>query len=404
MISATGALIVLGYAFLLVKTSDYGTGTKEDIQAINDILKERKIKNFKDQYAYVCSKRKYSHYNEYEIQIPIGKTTEDLEKCIPAVETYFRNNASLEYRTKRIFIKLYTSELPKLINFQPVKVDKTRGLTLFLGNTREGVILEDLSVNPHLSIVGSTGSGKSVFVNSILCNLIENYTEKELELVLFDLKGNELNEYKNLKHTVYHTVDTEETIEYFEVLENEMKARYQKLGNYRDIKSYNNAHPNDPMKYQFIVIEECISLVQYKKHYNQLGVIMSKARACGMHFMLTTQRPSADIIPKIAYTHVGIKVGLKTSSAQESLNAIEMPGLEKINNPGAGIINLNGHYMYFQGSFIDDDKILEITKKHVRTDKKEQVKVCDAEADKATKRKKEVVKTVNKKFFKFEEE
>lgn len=399
MLSSTGTMIVLAWAFLLVKTTDYNTDKKEDIQAINDIFKEKKFKNFKDQYAYVCSKRKYSHYNEYEIQIPLGKTTDDLEKCIPAVETYFKNNASIEYRNKRIFIKLHTTELAKKYDFQPVKVDKSKGLSLFLGNAREGAILEDLSVNPHLSVVGSTGSGKSVFVNCILCNLIENYTEEELELVLFDLKGNELNEYENLKHTVYHTRDVEEAIEYFDDLADELKARYQKLGNYRDIKAYNKANPNDRMKYQFIVIEECFSLLQYKKHYNKLGEVMSKARACGMHFMLTTQRPNGDIIPKVAYTHVGIKVGLRTSSAQESVNAIEMAGLEKINNVGAGIINLNGNYKYFQGSYLDDDKILEITKKHARTDKEGQINTSGAK-----KEKKEVAKTVNKKLFKFEEE
>lgn len=402
MISATGALMILGYAYFLVKTSDYGEVKKKDVEAINDILKEKKVKNFKDQYAYVCSKREYSYYNEYEIQIPVGRTTEDLEKCIPAVETYFKNNAKVEYRSKRIFIKVYTTELAKNYGFQPIKIDKSKGLSLFLGNAREGAILEDLSENSHLSVVGASGSGKSVFVNCILCNLIENYTENELELVLFDLKGNELNEYKNIKHTIYHTIDVEETIEYFNVLEYEMKDRYRKLGNYRDIKAYNKANPHDKMKYQFIVIEECMSLVQYQKHYNKLGEIMSKARACGMHFMLTTQRPSGDVIPKIAYTHVTIRVGLRTSSAQESINAIEMGGLEKINEVGRGIIKINGRFVGFQGSYISDDEILEITKKHAKTLEKEPLRTDESRSIKETK--KGTVKTVNKKMFKFEEE
>ena len=350
----------------------------------------------------MCSRKEYSYYNEYEIQIPIGKTTDDLEKCISAIETYFRNDAKLEYRAKRVFFKVYTTELAKHYDFQPVKIDKDKGLTLFLGNAREGAILEDLSINPHLSVVGSTGSGKSVFVNCILCNLIENYTENELELVLFDLKGNELNEYKNLKHTVYHTTDVEETIEYFDVLDYEMKDRYRKLGNHRDIKSYNKANPHDPMKYQFIVLEECVSLVKYQKHYNKLGELMSKGRACGMHFMLTTQRPSGDIIPKIAYTHVRIRVGLSTSSAQESINAIEMGGLEKINTVGRGIIKINGHFVGFQGSYISNDKILEITKKHAKTLEKEPIRTDESRSTKEPK--KETVKTVNKKMFKFEEE
>ena len=215
-----------------------------------------------------------------------------------------------------------------------------------------------------------------------MCNLIENYTPNELELVLFDLKGNELNEYMNLEHTIFHTRKVKDTIEYFDQLAKELEQRYERLGNFRDIKAYNKANPDNLMKYQFIVIEECFSLLQYKKHYEKLGEIMSKARACGMHFMLTTQRPNGDIIPKVAYTHVGIKVGLRTSSAQESINAIEVPGLEKISDRGAGIINLNGRYIFFKGSYISDEQITNIARKYTRKSEKQFLKETAARENK----------------------
>ena len=157
-------------------------------------------------------------------------------------------------------------------------------------------------------------------------------------------------------------------------LAKELEQRYERLGNFRDIKAYNKANPDNLMKYQFVVIEECFSLLQYKKHYEKLGEIMSKARACGMHFMLTTQRPNGDIIPKVAYTHVGVKVGLRTSSAQESINAIEAPGLEKISDRGAGIINLNGRYIFFKGSYISDEQITNIARKYTRKSEKQFLK------------------------------
>ena len=122
--------------------------------------------------------------------------------------------------------------------------------------------------------------------------------------------------------------------------------------------------------------------MQYKKHYDKLGEIMSKARACGMHFMLTTQRPNGDIIPKVAYTHVGIKVGLRTSSSQESINAIEVPGLEKISDRGAGIINLNGRYIFFKGSYISDEQIAAITKKYAKKGRKQLLKDVPVNNDK----------------------
>ena len=180
------------------------------------------------------------------------------------------------------------------------------------------------------------------------------------------MKGNELNEYKDLYHTRYHTNSVEAAIEFFPVLREEMISRYQKLGNHRTIQSYNKANPNNRMKYQFIVVEECYSLIGNKEAWRVLGDILSKARACGMHLLLTTQRPTSDVIPGFVTTHLGIRVGLKTNKAQESKNAIEITGLEKLTNPGSGIINFSGKYEYFQGFYISDEKIEQITAKYRR--------------------------------------
>lgn len=366
MLSPLGLSAIFGYAYFLVKTSDFFEIKQKDVDSINDIFKEKKIKNFKDQYAFVSDKKEYSCFNEYEITIPLGKGVEDLQCCLSALETYFKNEVIIEYKFKKVFLKVYTTDLQEFYPFEVFDVDKNKGLCLFLGHSRDGVILEDLSINSHLSVVGSTGSGKSIFVNCILCNLIENYSYQELELILFDLKGNELNEYKNLRHTVFHTTDPDEVISYFDVLDLEMKERYKKLNTHRDIISYNRSNPYDPMKYQFIVIEECVSLVGFKKYGEKLGLLMSKGRACGMHFLLTTQRPSTDIIPKIAYTHVKIRVGLSTTSGQESINAIEKTGLELIDTVGRGMVKTGNKYISFQGAYISNDQILEITKKHNR--------------------------------------
>ena len=95
MLSFIATSFILGYAYLLATTPK---NDKKDIEAINDIFKEKKLSNFKDEYACVSGKKEYKHYTEYYVNIPLGKTTDDLEKCIPAIETYFKNNASVEYR------------------------------------------------------------------------------------------------------------------------------------------------------------------------------------------------------------------------------------------------------------------------------------------------------------------
>lgn len=354
---------ILGYAYSLVKGDPMDC---EEVNVLHEIFDEKKLKNSKGVAAKVYKFIKYDTYTEFYIDIPLGKSVSDLEKCIESIETNFKNNASIEYKKNEVYLKIYTTNLEEFYTYTTYKVDKTKGLNVVLGMSRDGVIERNLNTDPHLSVVGATGGGKSVYVNSMLCQLIENYSADELELVLLDLKGNELNEYKDLYHTKYHTNDINEAINYFTIMRYEMIERYHQLGNYRSIQSYNKANPNNKMKYQFIVVEECFSLIGNKEAWHLLGDILSKARACGMHILLTTQRPTSDVIPALVTTHLGIRVGLKTNKAQESKNAIEITGLEKITTPGSGIINFSGKYEYFQGFYISDEKIEQITAKYRR--------------------------------------
>ncbi len=336
----------------------------KDIWAINEIFIEKKIKNSKDHYAQIYKVEEQACYKKYYVSLPVGKSSEDLDKCVAALETYFKNDVSICSTENDVYIKIYTTRLKSKYTYQTHQVEKTKGLSLVLGVTRSGILVQDLSVNPHLSVIGSTGSGKSVYVNSILCNLIENYTPQELELVLIDLKGNELNEYKNLMFTKYHTTSCQEATAYFKQIKIEMTERYKILGHHRSIQSYNKANPKNKMKYQFVVIEECYSLINNKEAWLLIADLLSKARACGVHFLLTTQRPTSDVIPPMVTTHLAIRVGLKTNKSRESENAIETKGLERLTVPGSGIININGSYERFQGFYIDDKKVAQITDKY----------------------------------------
>ena len=354
---------ILGYAYSLVKGDPMDC---EEVNVLHEIFDEKKLKNSKGVAAKVYKFIKYDTYTEFYIDIPRGKSVSDLEKCIESIETHFKNNASIEYKKNEVYLKIYTTHLKEFYTYTTYKVDKTKGLNVVLGMSRDGVIERNLNTDPHLSVVGATGGGKSVYVNSMLCQLIENYSADELELVLLDLKGNELNEYKGLYHTKYHTNNINEAINYFGIMRYEMIERYHQLGNHRSIQSYNKANPHNKMKYQFVVVEECFSLIGNKEAWHLLGDILSKARACGMHILLTTQRPTSDVIPALVTTHLGIRVGLKTNKAQESKNAIEITGLEKLTTPGSGIINFSGKYEYFQGFYISDEKIEQITAKYRR--------------------------------------
>ncbi len=121
-------------------------------------------------------------------------------------------------------------------------------------------------------------------------------------------------------------------------------------------------------------------MIGNKKAWNLLGDILSKARACGIHILLTTQRPTAEVIPALVTTHLGIRVGLKVNKKQESLNAIDMEGLERLTAHGSGIINLSGNYERIQGFYISDKQIEQITSKY-RIKKQTQSKTKKAPKD-----------------------
>lgn len=353
-----------GILWVATKLLEKNPMESKEVEVVNEVFVEKKIKNSKEQYAQIYRVEEGASFNKYYVGLPIGKASEDLEKCVPALKTYFKNDVSIEQTEKEVFIKIYTTRLKSKYTYQTHSVEKDKGLSLVLGVTRSGILVQDLSVNPHLSVIGSTGSGKSVYVNSILCNLIENYTPQELELVLMDLKGNELNEYKDLIFTKYHTTSCQGAVNYFKQIKNGMMERYKILGYHRSIQSYNKANPKNKMKYQFVVIEECYSLINNKEAWLLIADLLSKARACGVHFLLTTQRPTSDVIPPMVTTHLAIRVGLKTNKSRESENAIETKGLERLTVPGSGIININGSYERFQGFYIDDKKVAQITDKY----------------------------------------
>ena len=333
---------IVGLAYQMIKRDPLDC---KEVRAIHEIFEECRFKNSKNQSAYVYKVIDEDSYKEFYINIPIGKSVSDLNKCLGAITTYFRNDVTIGQTQSEIYIKVYTRYLQDYCPYRTHLVDKSKGLCVVLGMCRDGVLTKTLSTDPHLSVIGATGSGKSTYVNALLCQLIENYTSDELELILLDLKGNELNEYKDLYHTKYHTTDRDEVVSYFQTLQTEMIERYKKLANHRNIQSYNKANPT-----------------------------------CGIHILLTTQRPTAEVIPALVTTHLGIRVGLKVNKKQESLNAIDMEGLERLTAHGSGIINLSGNYERIQGFYISDKQIEQITSKY-REKKQTQSKPKKAQKD-----------------------
>ena len=272
-------------------------------------------------------------------------------------------------------------EIPKeersILSYEDLQKDYVKdinGLYVNLGaDTKNNIYNLDLCKTPHLLISGTTGSGKSVLVNSILTSLLMNYTPKELELVLIDVKQVEFSIYKGIPHLLCDTItDLKDTKVILQDCIDSINVRYELLkdNNCRNIQEYNK-YNDVKMKYKLIVIDELAELFMlenksrfradlegYDRIENQLCRIAQIGRACGVHLILATQRPSTDVITGLLKSNIPSRIALSVSSAVDSKVILDTTGAEKLTGKGDMLLKLigNNNLIRLQSSFISDEE------------------------------------------------
>ncbi|RZP31159.1 DNA translocase FtsK [bacterium] len=220
-------------------------------------------------------------------------------------------------------------------------------LTLAIGKTTSGEISTlNLAKMPHLLIAGTTGSGKSVCLNTIICSLLYNSTPEELKFVIVDPKKVEMTLYKSLKG--YHLLgmeDFEESIVTkpdnatlaLRAVEKEMSRRYDTLADavVRNIQEYNAkkvASSEEIMPYIVVVVDELADLMMLnaKEVEQPIARLAQLARAVGIHLVIATQRPSVDVITGLIKANFPSRIAFQVASKIDSRTILDMPGAEKL--------------------------------------------------------------------------
>lgn len=270
-------------------------------------------------------------------------------------------------------------EIPKenrdVLTFEQLQKDYVKdanGLYINLGeDTQNNIYNVDLCKTPHLLISGTTGSGKSVLVNTILTSLLLNYTPNELELILVDVKQVEFSIYKKIPHLICDTITNlqDTKIVLSECIE-DISRRYETLkeSNCRNIQEYNRIK-EEKMKYRLIVIDELAELFMlenksrfradlegYDRIENQLCRIAQIGRACGVHLILATQRPSTDVITGLLKSNIPSRIALSVSSSVDSKVILDCVGAEKLTGKGDMLFKMigNNDCIRLQSAFISD--------------------------------------------------
>ncbi|KGR73590.1 DNA translocase FtsK [Ureibacillus manganicus] len=235
----------------------------------------------------------------------------------------------------------------------------------------------DLRKMPHGLIAGATGSGKSVCINSILVSLLYKADPHELKLMLIDPKVVELAPFNNIPHLVSPVItDVKTATAALKWAVEEMERRYQLFAHVgvRDLSRYNkqaekNGNKNK-LPYILIVIDELADLMMMAPSdvEESIARIAQKARACGIHLIVATQRPSVDVITGLIKSNIPTRIAFAVSSQIDSRTILDSQGAERLLGRGDMLYLGNGMSapIRIQGTFVTDDEIEEIID-HVRS-------------------------------------
>ncbi|MCK8624237.1 DUF87 domain-containing protein [Apilactobacillus sp. M161] len=231
----------------------------------------------------------------------------------------------------------------------------------------------DLRKMPHGLIAGATGSGKSVFLNSLLVSLLYKATPAELKMILIDPKAVEMAPYNDIPHLISPVIsDAKQASAALNWAVKEMDQRYEKLAasGARNIEQFNKMAEEHKqyglkMSYILIVIDELADLMMVASAEVQDYIvrITQKARAAGIHLIVATQRPSVDVITGTIKNNIPTRVAFMVSSQVDSRTIIDTAGAERLLGKGDMLYLGNGssQSMRLQGTFITSKEIEKIT-------------------------------------------
>ncbi len=196
-------------------------------------------------------------------------------------------------------------------------------------------IFGNIEKMPHLLIAGATGSGKSVTIHSLILSLLYKNSPTTLKLILIDPKRVELSIYEHIPHLIAPVItENKKAIGVFRWAISEMERRYDVLldAGCRDVKSYNNSHREEPLPFLIIVVDELADLMTtYGREVEGSIVRLAQmARATGLHLILSTQRPSVEVITGLIKANITSRIALQVASQIDSRTILDTAGAEKL--------------------------------------------------------------------------
>ncbi len=328
------------------------------------------LKNPQGEYPKLYRKFKVDNGFRFLMTIPIGLSLKDFVKLQEALEQQIKTKVVIIYKNGFVEITSIQEDLKELYSFELQEASQiSEGIKIPLGYSLDGLEYISLKEHPHSFVVGSTGGGKSVCLKSIMVFLINNYSTEELEIYLGDLKFVEFALFKNVGLVKDFKTSVLDVTEQVRTLLEETERRYQLFESVgvTNIFDYNKKFPKRKLKYQILIIEEVVNLLQDSKKtaMKLLKRLISISRNSGLYCIFSTQRPSADVIDSVVKANISNRIVFHTESEKDSVICLDEIGAEALDIKGRGILKVGSQKKVFQGFYISDDEVKEYIKPYL---------------------------------------
>ena len=363
------------------KTSEDNSAIEGNISKLENVLKSFGV------IAKVVEVHVGPTVSQYELEIASGTrvnkiTTLSREIALALSKKDVRIEAPIPGKST-VGIE-FANDNPNAVSFYEIMDSKVmkaapdKTLMVPLGKSIMGDIgVCEINKMPHMLIAGTTGSGKSVCVNGIICSILMRAKPDEVKLAMVDPKVVELSCYNGIPHLVRDVVtDPKEASILLKKMVNEMERRYHMFANtgtkqiegYNEyVRRYNKTHPDeqmDKMPYIVVIIDELsdLMMVAAKEVEDSILRITQKARAAGIHLIVATQRPSTEVITGLIKANIPSRISFAVGSGIDSRTILDQTGAEKLLGKGDMLylpIGMNSP-IRIQGSYIHDNEIEKI--------------------------------------------
>lgn len=323
-----------------------------------------------------------ARFTRFSVELKSGETIRTLERFKTDIGIQLEANGEILIDhikgTKYLSVDVPFAGAGKSINLLEhlSLLDGSSGdLDFVAGQKADGRFeIVDLAKAPHMLIAGTTGSGKTIFLYSIIVSLLHKYPMEDLEFLIIDPKQTDFVFFEDLPNLYggHVVIDAEEALEMIQRINDvDKEERMQQIRSCRsrDINSYNEKNPDHRMKRLIIIIDEYADLIQTaemqgkRKEFEKfLSMLAQKVRSLGIHLIIATQRPSANIVTGVLKANIPYRISFRLPSHTDSQTILDMSGAENLLGKGDMLLVTDSDTIRMQGLFISENELDEFVK------------------------------------------